>query len=216
MTTRSLVMFALALFVFSISTPLLAQQNTMSFFVTSVGLGNGGDLGGLAGADRHCQSLAAMRPWPRCLRYVVIRAVHQKPSLPRFANGRSDRTPRCTMRSSSRARVVIEVRCHSQPFPVRSAPGCCRESGHGRPGPRSVGQPPATNAVFGRSRHRLGRGTRRPGEDEDRGKPKQGHRPRRRGRRLKAQRRRGRRRRLTPAWSCPRARCRRDSAARRS
>ena len=37
MTTRSLVMFALALLVFSISTPLLAQQNTMSFFVTSVG-----------------------------------------------------------------------------------------------------------------------------------------------------------------------------------
>jgi hypothetical protein len=31
----------------------------MSFFVTSVGPGKGGDLGGLAGADRHCQSLAA-------------------------------------------------------------------------------------------------------------------------------------------------------------
>ncbi len=31
---------------------------TMSFFVTSVGSGKGGDLGGLAGADRHCQSLA--------------------------------------------------------------------------------------------------------------------------------------------------------------
>ena len=31
---------------------------TMSFFVTSVGSGNGADLGGLAGADRHCQSLA--------------------------------------------------------------------------------------------------------------------------------------------------------------
>jgi hypothetical protein len=31
----------------------------MSFFVTSVGLGKGADLGGLAGADRHCQSLAA-------------------------------------------------------------------------------------------------------------------------------------------------------------
>jgi hypothetical protein len=32
------------------------------FFVTSVGLGNGADLGGLAGADRHCQSLAAAIP----------------------------------------------------------------------------------------------------------------------------------------------------------
>jgi len=30
----------------------------MSFFVTSVGSGNGADLGGLAGADAHCQSLA--------------------------------------------------------------------------------------------------------------------------------------------------------------
>jgi hypothetical protein len=30
----------------------------MSFFITSVGPGNGGDLGGLAGADAHCQALA--------------------------------------------------------------------------------------------------------------------------------------------------------------
>jgi hypothetical protein len=37
---------------------LQAQQNAMSFFVTSVGLGKGGDLGGLEGADRHCQELA--------------------------------------------------------------------------------------------------------------------------------------------------------------
>ncbi len=31
----------------------------MSFFVTSAGPGNGADLGGLAGADAHCQKLAA-------------------------------------------------------------------------------------------------------------------------------------------------------------
>jgi hypothetical protein len=30
----------------------------MSFFVTSVGIGKGGDLGGLEGADAHCQRLA--------------------------------------------------------------------------------------------------------------------------------------------------------------
>jgi hypothetical protein len=35
-----------------------AADKKMSFFVTSVGSGKGGDLGGLAGADRHCQSLA--------------------------------------------------------------------------------------------------------------------------------------------------------------
>jgi hypothetical protein len=33
-------------------------QNKMTFFLTSVGSGKGADLGGLAGADRHCQSLA--------------------------------------------------------------------------------------------------------------------------------------------------------------
>jgi hypothetical protein len=33
--------------------------NPMTFFVTSVGPGKGGDLGGLEGADRHCQLLAA-------------------------------------------------------------------------------------------------------------------------------------------------------------
>jgi hypothetical protein len=35
-----------------------AQQANMSFFVTSEGPGNGADLGGLAGADKHCQRLA--------------------------------------------------------------------------------------------------------------------------------------------------------------
>src|SRR4051795_10771534 len=31
----------------------------MTFFVTSVGVGSGANLGGLAGADAHCQKLAA-------------------------------------------------------------------------------------------------------------------------------------------------------------
>jgi hypothetical protein len=35
-----------------------AQQSNMSFFVTSTGSGKGADLGGLEGADRHCQTLA--------------------------------------------------------------------------------------------------------------------------------------------------------------
>jgi hypothetical protein len=35
-----------------------AQQSEMTFFVTSAGPGNGADLGGLDGADRHCQQLA--------------------------------------------------------------------------------------------------------------------------------------------------------------
>ncbi len=35
-----------------------AQNNSMSFFITSVGSGNGANLGGLAGADAHCAALA--------------------------------------------------------------------------------------------------------------------------------------------------------------
>ncbi len=36
-----------------------AHAQDMSFFVTSTNPGGGGDLGGLAGADAHCQALAA-------------------------------------------------------------------------------------------------------------------------------------------------------------
>lgn len=41
--------------------PLLAnaESNSMGFFVTSVGSGKGADLGGLEGADKHCQKLAS-------------------------------------------------------------------------------------------------------------------------------------------------------------
>ena len=37
---------------------MFQPENKMSFFVTSVGSGKGADLGGVAGADKHCQELA--------------------------------------------------------------------------------------------------------------------------------------------------------------
>ena len=37
----------------------MAQDNAMNFFLTSNGPGDGANLGGLEGADAHCQSLAA-------------------------------------------------------------------------------------------------------------------------------------------------------------
>jgi hypothetical protein len=57
----------LALAAFTLGSTLLAQQGKqekgppppMSFFVTSVGKGDGANLGGIAGADAHCQTLAA-------------------------------------------------------------------------------------------------------------------------------------------------------------
>jgi hypothetical protein len=53
------IMTAVAAAVAATSGAAFAQQSGMSFFVTSVGSGKGADFGGLAGADKHCQSLAA-------------------------------------------------------------------------------------------------------------------------------------------------------------
>ena len=55
----------------------------MSFFVTSVGLGKGANLGGLEGADKHCQDLAAAvgagdRTWRA---YLSLSAADGKPAV---------------------------------------------------------------------------------------------------------------------------------------
>jgi hypothetical protein len=56
----TLVITVLAVaFVAWVSAPLTAQGQSMSFFVSSAGSGMGGNLGGLAGADKLCQTLAA-------------------------------------------------------------------------------------------------------------------------------------------------------------
>jgi hypothetical protein len=60
--TSTTTMTAIALAAAGFSGMGWAQQSTpdkkMSFFVTSAGPGKGADLGGLAGADKHCQDLA--------------------------------------------------------------------------------------------------------------------------------------------------------------
>lgn len=54
------IKFILALIVMFITGSVSGQgeNRSMSFFITSVGMGNGADLGGLEGADNHCQTLA--------------------------------------------------------------------------------------------------------------------------------------------------------------
>src|SRR6186997_596743 len=49
----------MAVFAAVASLGVSAQQSQMSFFITSAGPGNGANLGGLAGADKQCQTLAA-------------------------------------------------------------------------------------------------------------------------------------------------------------
>jgi hypothetical protein len=64
----------------------------MSFFVTSTGVGNGANLGGLAGADAHCQKLAegagaASRTWHA---YLSTQASGNQPAVnarDRIGNG---------------------------------------------------------------------------------------------------------------------------------
>ena len=56
--TRLFLVTVVAALALHAAADVQAQQNAMTFFVTSVGSGKGADLGGLAGADRHCQELA--------------------------------------------------------------------------------------------------------------------------------------------------------------
>lgn len=64
MRLRTMLMLGGATAVAALSLgPATAQQDgynpaTMTFFVTSAGMGDGGNLGGLEGADAHCQALA--------------------------------------------------------------------------------------------------------------------------------------------------------------
>ena len=65
MTRTTSVLVAALLLASARSHPVSAQgrgqapPRPMGFFVTSVGIGRGGDLGGLSGADAHCAALAA-------------------------------------------------------------------------------------------------------------------------------------------------------------
>lgn len=66
------------------STP---STGPMSFFVTSDGTGNGANLGGLAGADAHCQKLAAAagagsRTWRAYLSVPGVGATPTAPAVP--------------------------------------------------------------------------------------------------------------------------------------
>lgn len=66
------------------STP---PSGPLSFFVTSAGIGRGGDLGGLAGADAHCQKLAAAagagdRTWRAYLSVPPVLASAAGPGVP--------------------------------------------------------------------------------------------------------------------------------------
>ena len=56
--TRTRLFGVALLLAVAITVPAATQSSNMSFFITSAGPGDGANLGGLDGADRHCQMLA--------------------------------------------------------------------------------------------------------------------------------------------------------------
>jgi Protein of unknown function (DUF1554) len=56
---RNKVLGGIGILALGVGIALAQAPANMSFFVTSTNPGKGGDLGGLAGADAHCQSLAS-------------------------------------------------------------------------------------------------------------------------------------------------------------
>lgn len=58
LTALAFTMGSLALAAQPLSAQAQDETPEMGFFITSVGIGDGGNLGGLAGADAHCQALA--------------------------------------------------------------------------------------------------------------------------------------------------------------
>jgi hypothetical protein len=56
--TRFVLVTAVGLLLLPPLPGVQAQQTDMTFFITSAGSGKGADLGGLKGADQHCQALA--------------------------------------------------------------------------------------------------------------------------------------------------------------
>lgn len=58
MQTRNLALVLASAILLGALPAAQAQQANMTFFITSAGPGKGGDLGGIDGADKHCQALA--------------------------------------------------------------------------------------------------------------------------------------------------------------
>jgi hypothetical protein len=81
--SRLSLVSAAALFASIAVQPAQAQSANTTFFVTSAGPGNGANLGGLDGADKHCQTLAAAagagaRTWHA---YLSTQAADGKPAV---------------------------------------------------------------------------------------------------------------------------------------
>jgi hypothetical protein len=105
---RSTRVLAAGLVTLSVAAVLQGQEPEMTFFVTSVGLGDGGNLGGIRGADAHCQALAQSagagagdRTWRA---YLSVTDLNGKGAI----NAR-DRIGRGPWHNANGVRIAIDV-----------------------------------------------------------------------------------------------------------
>lgn len=91
------------------ASPVHAQQANTTFFVTNAPIGNGGNLGGLAGADNHCQTLAqaagaGAKTWRA---YLSTQAADGKPAI--NARDRIGKGPWANSKGAVIAKDVTEL-----------------------------------------------------------------------------------------------------------
>src|SRR6188768_1524392 len=103
---RSTRLAAAGVLAATVAAALYAQRPAMTFFVTSTGLGDGGNLGGIKGADAHCQALArnagaGAKTWRA---YLSVTDLNGKGAI----NAR-DRIGRGPWHNANGVRIAIDV-----------------------------------------------------------------------------------------------------------
>jgi hypothetical protein len=103
---RSTRLAAAGLLAATVAAALYAQRPAMTFFVTSTGIGDGGNLGGIKGADAHCQALArsagaGAKTWRA---YLSVTDLNGKGAI----NAR-DRIGRGPWHNANGVRIAIDV-----------------------------------------------------------------------------------------------------------
>ena len=133
--------------------PAQAQSADTSFFVTSAGIGNGGNLGGLAGADNHCQTLAqaagagaGAKTWHA---YLSTQAADGKPAV--NARDRIGKGPWQNAKGVVVAKDVAELHARQQPHQADRA----QRKGRSHQRPRRHAEPPRHADGIAARRHRV-------------------------------------------------------------
>jgi hypothetical protein len=152
--------------------PQLPQSPSMTFFVTGAGPGKGGVLGGLEGADRHCQQLAERhgaggKTWRA---YLSTQAAEGKPAINArdhigtgpWQNFKGEIVAQNLDTEQLGRGAALLLRHHARPPRARPPPGSCAlppeaaaRAQRARGGPSSRSGARSRPQVQGSAEHRL-------------------------------------------------------------